>query len=244
MLLSIPNAVQSLIKLGNETQMNTFFAFIDESGDYKGERTQAFTRRYPYYIKACFLISDHSWKQLDKNRKHLSQKHQIGILNELKWNHLWKLHRRDVKGVRISYANNEEYLRNITYGSAESYAREFMASLPDYDPIILISITPSCVFADRVKRINIERMHFQNITQRIEMEMQNREGDNIVVLISDQLSIREHERKIQDSYHQHFHAGDVIDSYSHIMDSIYFQRSHQCCGLQMADFIAGFVFGF
>lgn len=73
---------------------------------------------------------------------------------------------------------------------------------------------------------------------------QAREGDNLAVLFSDHLSHHGQERDIGERYHELFHSGDLIEQYDHIMDSLSFQHSHQCCGLQMADFIAGAVVGF
>lgn len=224
--------------------MNTYFAFIDESGNYRRERSTEFTKLNPYYVKACFLIKDANWKKLSILRKELCKKYGFNVFNELKWNHLWKLRRRDEKKLPIRLKTNESFLNNITFDVANKYIRDFVSSIPEYNPLIIFSITPNCVFHDRVDEVALERMHYQDIMQRIEMEMTNRGNDDLSLLFSDQLSQRNKEQNVSDKYNAIFHTGDLIEKYEHIMDSISFQYSHQCCGIQMADFIAGFTVGF
>jgi len=224
--------------------MNTYFAFIDETGSYRKERDDAFIQRFPYYLKACLLISASSWKALSNFRKQICQEYDIGVLNELKWNHLWKLRKRDDEGVNISYGPQEEFLKNIPFSVSEKYAKKFLSSLPDYDPMVICTITPNCVFFDKVDEIKLELMHFQDIMQRLEMEMSDRKGDNLAILFADQMSERRQERDLKEYYYELFHGGDLIKEYAHLMDSLSFEHSHQCCGLQMADFIAGSISGF
>ena len=224
--------------------MNTHLAFIDESGSYVTERSTRFVIRYPYYLKACFVIAANNWKKLSDFRKELCQKYNIPILNELKWNHLWKLRKRDEKNVKISYKPKEEFLKNINFNTAQSYVKEYIASLPSYNPLIICTITPNCVFSDRVAALNLEKMHIQDIMQRIEMEMSKGDENNLAILFADEPAYQQHELDLKTAYHEWFHEGDFIDKYIHIMDSLNFHHSHQCCGVQMADFIAGAVVGF
>jgi len=223
--------------------MSTYLAFIDESGSYKKYRSDSFNKRYPYYVKSCFLIKDTKWKELSCFKKYLCEKYNIGLLDELKWCHLWMLNRRDKRGRKMSYSRNEEFLKKITFGTAENFVKEFIAELPSFEPIIIFTITPNCVFFDRVDEMALEKMHFQDITQRIQMEMDSKEGDNLAIIFADQLS-KEIENEVKDRYHTFYQFGDFIKEYNNVMDSINFQYSHHCCGIQMADFLAGILVGF
>lgn len=223
--------------------MNTHFAFIDETGAYRKERDERFLQRCPYYLKACLLLRATRWKELSRVRKLLAQKYGLPVVDELKWNHLWKLRKRDVKREKVSYKADEEFLRGISFDQAERYAQDFLGCLPGLEPLIICTITVNGLLEEKIANIELERMHFQDIMQRIEMEMASRSEDSLAVLFADE-NAHETEDEIEARYHQLFHDGDLIQRYEHIMDSMSFLHSHQCCGLQMVDFIAGAVMGF
>lgn len=224
--------------------MNTYLGFIDESGNYRSDRTPSFTKRYPYYVKACVLIPSDRWPLLKSNRQSLLAKLGISPLQELKWNHIWKLRRRDIDGKSLTLAANEHFLENISFEQADTYAKELIRALPTYDPVVICTITPNCVFWHRVGDINLERLHFQNLMQRVEMEMNTRKENSMAILFADRLSDRNQELDICNRYSELFYNGDLIKKYDHIFDTLNFSDSRQCCGLQLADFVAGFIIGF
>lgn len=224
--------------------MSTYFAFIDESGNYRQARTRSFTKRFPYYVKACVVVPAHHWTRLRDHRKALINRIGISPLEELKWSHIWKLRRRDVEQKPTKILPKESFLNNITFEQADAYAKELIAALPAYEPTIICTVTPNCVFWHRVAPMNLERMHFQNLMQRIEMDLQARDVDGVAVLFADQLSDRGQESDIRSQYNELFYGGDLINQYSHIFDTITFSESQHCCGIQLADFIAGFIVGF
>ena len=222
--------------------METFLAFIDDAGQYRQIKNSAFIRRYPYYIKVCFLVPASKWQELSGCRRGLCQKHEVGVLNELKWNHLWKLRKRDVLGENISYQRNEEFLRHMSFNVAQKYAEDFMSSIAEYNATIICTITPNCIFSQAVSELNMEKMHLQDIMQRIEMQMGA--GDKLALLFADQPKERNQEGALKTAYHELYQSGDFIEKYSHIMDTMSFVYSHHSCGIQMSDFIAGSINGF
>ena len=225
--------------------MKTYFAFVDDAGAYRQERSQTFLSRNPYFIKACVMIPSEKWKFLATQRDALLQRHTGQCLAELKWNHIWKLRRRDILNRDISYRSTEQFLNKVSYQSAYDYAQEMLGQLPNLDAKIVCTVTPNCVFPSRVSEVNVEKMHIQDIMQRIEMEVASQDPtDGLALLFCDQMSGENHETNLRETYHELYCRGDFIATYRHIVDSICFLSSHQSCGIQLADFVAGAMNGF
>jgi len=225
--------------------LKIFFSFIDDTGNYQKNRSIKFTKRYPYYIKACVIIPADKWKTLAFYQRSLIEKYTGLVLKEIKWSHLWKLSRRDILKKKISYRSNEEFLKSISFSSSLKYADELIQVLPEINAKVIFTVTPNCVFTDRVNEKNIEIMHLQDLMQRIEMEVTEQDRSyGLAILFCDQMSGEEDEIDVKEKYHELYCTGDLIASYSHIMDCVLFLSSHQSCGIQLADFVAGAFNGF
>lgn len=225
--------------------MKTFFAFIDGAGNYQQYRNQKFTKRHPYFIKACVIFPAEKWQTLAAHQSHLLKKHTGQLLREIKWNHLWKLRRRDVNNKPLSYRPHEKFLKLVSFDAAQKYADELIRILPEIEAKVICTVTPNCVFTDRVSEKNIERMHLQDLMQRVEMEVAAQDpATGLALLFCDQMSGEENEVDLKEKYHELHCTGDLISCYSHIMDSVSFLSSHQSCGIQLADFVAGAFNGF
>ena len=72
--------------------------------------------------------------------------------------------------------------------------------------------------------------------------MQDKSG--LAVVFADQMSGDEACRDLQKLYANLRAGSDRFLNYDHIMDSICFMDSAHCCGIQLADFVAGAVNGF
>lgn len=131
--------------------METFFACIDDSGNYQRERSANFTRRYPYYVKACVLIPAKHWKNLCAFQSLLLHRHTRQRLKELKWSHLWKLRRRDLDKKPTKFGPNEAHLERIRYEEAQRYATDFLSVLPECEARVTCTITPNIVFPELLK---------------------------------------------------------------------------------------------
>lgn len=225
--------------------MKTFFAFIDDAGNYQQERNDEFTARNPYFIKACIIIPGDKWKILASYRNELIQKNTGQALHEIKWNHIWKLRRRDVLHKTLSYRRKETFLKSISFDSAHNYVKELLAQLPEIEAKVVFTVTPNCVFHSQVSEKNIERMHLQDLMQRVEMETAAQDQETgLAILFCDQMSGENDEIDLKAKYHELYCSGDFIATYRHIMDSVCFISSHHSCGIQLADFVAGAFNGF
>jgi len=224
--------------------METFFAYIDDSGNYQRDRSVDFTKRNPYHVKACILIPARNWKKLCAYQAHLLHKYTGQRLAELKWNHLWKLQRRDVKHKPISFAPGEAHLTWIRHPDAQAYATDFLSVLPECEARVACTVTPNVVFRDRVSERELERMHLQDLMQRVEMEVSSQDPAGLAVVFADQMSGNEEQRDLRQLYSELRSGADEFLNYDHVMDSVCFVESAHCCGIQLADFVAGAVNGF
>lgn len=55
--------------------MSVFFAFSDESGKYKKERTDKFISKNPFYCRSAVLLEAQDWIQLKDEFHRLKKKH-------------------------------------------------------------------------------------------------------------------------------------------------------------------------
>lgn len=216
--------------------MNDYYCFIDESGQY--ELTY---KNEPYYVKACILLSSNSYNKLIERRKEEFHKFEIEIDSELKWMHLWQLYNRDLLKRKIIFENEYEYLNNLSFLEASTIIENTFSYLSEVDSKIITTITPNKGFNDKVSKSNIEKFHYQNITQRIEFEMSEKNSNAIIV--SDKLGDSELEKLIEENYSKNYKFGDLV-IYGKIHDSIYFKDSKLNIGIQTADYVAGTINGF
>ena len=87
-------------------------------------------------------------------------------------------------------------------------------------------------------------MHLQDLMQRVEMEVCERNPTGLAVIFADQMSGDDNHRDLRKMYSELRAGADRFLQYDHIMDSICFMDSAHCCGIQLADFVAGAVNGF
>jgi hypothetical protein len=224
--------------------MSVFFAYIDEAGSYEQARSQQFTTRHPYFLKACVIIPAEQWKDLVAFQRRLLRKCTGSRFEELKWNHLWKLMRRE-RGDRIRLGRSEKFLESVSFRDAEVYSKNFLSALAKFDAKIVCTITPNIVFHDRVDKKNLEAMHLENLMQRIDMEVNDQAPDSgLAVVFCDRLASSDQERDSRMLYRELIIRSDRFMKYSHLKDSICFVESCDSCGVQLADFVAGAIHGY
>ena len=79
--------------------------------------------------------------------------------------------------------------------------------------------------------------------QRIEMEIQDKQQDNLAIIFFDATD-RGVDRLLREAYSSIYFQGDFIEKYSHIKDSISLELSHHSFGIQIADYTSGSFNGF
>ena len=220
-----------------------YFAYIDDAGGYQQQRDGDFVKRNPYYIRSCVLIPDKKWIQLKEVHSPLKAKYRRPGIRELKWQHLWHLKRSSTG--RALPRRLQSILGGLFYKDALEYVEIFLSCLEECEASVLAGITPLCYYSDAAARSSLEKMHLQDILQRVEMEVQARgEGPDVAVLFCDELASGDEERPLLEHYNQLLSGKDAFVDYEHVNENICFVDSASCPGVQLADFVAGTINGF
>jgi hypothetical protein len=225
--------------------MTIYFAFSDESGNYKEERYQRFNQKNPYYIRASFIIQGNEWQSLDKFFWNLKREYHIPPTDEIKYSDLWTL---------IEHQNHpnrriDERIRFLTRYSIDELkvfverAIALLTALDDPKIIITISKNDSCGIPTEK---TLYMWHLQNLMQRIQKDLipsTDTPSTNLCLIFIDPVSPKIN-RILTESYNELFIFGDRFTRYSAIKDCLHFELSHHSCGIQIADYIAGMTYGY
>jgi hypothetical protein len=102
--------------------MSVLFAYIDDAGNYEQYRSSEFIRRNPYYLRGCVIVPAANARSFTDRRQAICKKFEVAEYCELKWQHLWKLRRRDERGHNVSLSQAEKFLTHVTFnGSVEGF---------------------------------------------------------------------------------------------------------------------------
>ena len=214
--------------------MKTHFAFIDESGRLGNLRD-------PFYIKSCFIICAKQWRDSRNKFIEIKKKHGLKEEQEFKWAYIWALRKHHGTKKKISKEKAFYPFRSFNYSKLMEFVDDSLSNLIDYSSVrYLLTISPNKHMSISQEKA-IHKMHIQEIMQRIEMELQDK--DDLGILFHDEMSQRK-DKIMREMYNELFLAGDFIRKYSHIRDSIAIEISSHSYGIQIADFLAGAFMGF
>ena len=217
--------------------MTIYYAFGDESGHYQMERSESNKRRYPYYLRATFLIRADDWKIL--NSEFLALKDNWGFSRdeEIKWDYIWNVKHCRIKGTEpdkdFKFLIERFYDENSLIDFVEN-SLQLLNDLPFFQIIITITDNQIC---NPLHEKDILQTHLQKIMQRIQMELQS-DSENIAVIFIDSINAKKN-KTLSEAYSSIYHSGDFIKEYSCIQDCLHFEESCQSVGIQLADYIAG-----
>ena len=76
--------------------MSIFFAFSDENGDYKKEKTKNFLRAHPYYCRCTLIINGLDWKTLNHYFLEIKNNYDLPENREIKWSYIWSLRKQRI----------------------------------------------------------------------------------------------------------------------------------------------------
>lgn len=218
--------------------MSIFFGFSDECGTYQEERTRKHLQVHPHYIRSTLLIKAEEWKTLNKAFTELKRTFGLPLEKEIKWAYLWQLRNFQKKKHPIPKKKDFKFLENYDYHDLIDFVEKSLELIQqiEYKKIIITHTDNAACpkFNDK----SVLKMHLQEHMQRIEMEIQTRNEENLAVLFFDPVS-ENTDKLLRDIYFDLFNAGDFINSYKHIKDSLNIEHSHQSVGIQLADFISG-----
>lgn len=218
--------------------MSIFFGFSDECGLYKRRRSNGHLRVHPFYIRSTLLIEANEWKTLNTQFQDLKTLYNFPIEKEIKWAYLWRIRNYQKKGQPIPENEPFKFLEDLPYKDLIDFVEKTLKLLDsiEYKKIIITySDNNSC---PKYNEKNLLKMHLMNHMQRIEMQIQTRQEENLAVLFFDPIN-EETDKLLRDIYFDLFNSGDFIEDYKHIKDSLNIEQSHQSVGIQIADYISG-----
>lgn len=217
--------------------MSIYFAFSDECGNYKKDRSVAFLNSHPYYIRSTLIIQAKYWKILNNGIRSLKDEYELPLDKEIKWAYLWNIRFYQKNKKEIPSNKEFKFLEKIKYNKLIEFVEKALKLIEqlDYKKIIITVTDNQTTF--NINEKYLLKMHLQELMQRFQMEIQNSE-ENLGILFIDPISHEKNEY-LREIYSELYQNGDYIDSYSHIKDSINIENSHQSVGIQIADYISG-----
>ena len=219
--------------------MPVFFAFSDESGKYKKERTDKFISKNPFYCRSAVLLEAHDWMRL-REEFYLLKKDLLNIdqQQEIKWSHVWSLYKHRQKGEKVPDEKPYFPLRNHSLDLLIEFVRRILQLLKECGSChIILTLT----FNERQKTKpleikNVIKLHLRHPLEIAEQEMR-KIPDSVCVFFLNPEEPRL-ERNLKEAFSE-IHRKGFSQKYLHIKDSLSFEASSQSFGSQLADYCAG-----
>lgn len=219
--------------------MPVFFAFSDESGKYKKERSDKFISKNPFYCRASVLLETGEWVGLRKEFTLLKK----GMLNvsteqDIKWSYIWSLYKHLQKGERISARKPYFPLRSHSLDTLIEFIRHTLKLLSECRTSrILFTVT----FNQRERTSPVEteevvRQHMTRALEWVENEMKKIKESLCVFFFSPEEP--RVERYLKKAFLKIANK-DFTLRYPHLKDSLNFELTSQSLGSQLADYCAG-----
>lgn len=218
--------------------MSIYFGFSDECGSYQQKKEKKYLRVHPHYIRSTLLINADDWKKLRIKFNDLKTRYNLPIEKEIKWAYLWQLRNYQKKNQSIPDNKDFKFLESYDYHDLINFVDNCFNLLNEIEFKKIIITHTDNVNCALINEKSILKMHLQEHMQRIEMQIQSRNAENLAVLFFDPVN-ESTDKLLRDIYFDLFNSGDFISQYKHIKDSLNIEYSHQSVGIQLADFISG-----
>ena len=219
--------------------MPVFFAFSDESGKYKEERTEKFISKNPYYCRATVIMDAGEWTRLQEDFV-LLKKDLLGmdLRQDIKWSYIWSLYKHFQKGERIPSTKPYFSLRSHSLDTLVEFIRRTLQLLSVCKTSrILFTVTFNQ--KERTKPVKIEeiiKQHLKNTLDKTESEMKKIKESLCIFFFSPE------EPRVEKYLKRAFlkiSGQNFSRQYPHLKDSLNFELSSQSFGSQLADYCAG-----
>ncbi len=219
--------------------MSVFFAFSDESGKYKKERTDKFISKNPFYCRSAVFLEAQDWIRLKDEFNSLKKRMlQINPEQEVKWSYIWSLFKHFQKKEEVPQKKPYFSLRHHSLDGLVEFIRrtlQFLNECPSCRVILTLT------FNERQKTRPVEmkeilKLHLSHILNVIEEEM-NEIPESVCVLFLN----REEpavERRLKEALTE-IYRKDRQSRFPHIKDSLDFEYFTRSFGSQLADYYAG-----
>jgi hypothetical protein len=215
--------------------MTIYYAFSDESGHYKRNRTQKDNERYPYYVRAIVLFEANQWKYL--NSQFLSLKNEFGLSRqqEVKWDYIWEIKQCQEHGKKPN-KEIQSLVESYHWDCLLTFCEKFLLLMDDLPVLKIILTITDNRRCHNIRENYLLQFHLKNTMQRIQMEIQ-KNNDNLAVLFFDSIDEKK-DKMLSEVYSSIYESGDFIANYSSIQDCLHFEKSRQSVGIQLVDIIA------
>jgi hypothetical protein len=219
--------------------MPVFFAFSDESGKYKKERSDKFILKNPFYCRSVVLLEAGDWIKLKEEFYRLKKDFlDIGHQQEVKWSYIWSLFKHSQKGERVPTNKPYFYLRNHSLDLLVDFIRKVLQLLSE---CISCRIMFTLTFNDREKTKPMEmkkiaKYHIDHAWDLAEKEMRKIPESICVFFFNREEPALE--RSLKEVFFEIYRESPP-EKYSRIKDSLNFEYFPQSFGGQLADYCAG-----
>lgn len=206
-------------------KMNTYFIFSDECGNYNKVRSKNFIKNHPYYVRSNVIITDENYQIFEKAVVQLNRKFMFKEYGEVKWSFIGDIFNK----------RPPEGFEEVTLEILKSYISEFIQLALNAAVSLIFTITDNSK-STKLEDSTLIKWHVQNALQRIQMNLEKNDGYGVFIL--DDLSDKN--KQVNKTIYNQMCQGDFVN-YGNLKKSILIDYSHQCVGLQLADFTAGIL---
>ena len=216
--------------------MSVHFVFSDDAGGYKTDRRERFNRANPFFIRSGMIIRGDDWPSLRDGFTGLQERYQIPASSELKWSYIGSILAHRKRGEPIPSGRAYSVFSNYSTEDLIGFVREAVNLLKKCEFCRIVYTVTNNNRVGQISKEKLYKMHIQDMMQRIEYELQSRDG--LAVMFLDPQNDAG-DRYVREAYATIYREGDFIKEYRHIIDSLAFALSHQSFGIRLADYIAG-----
>lgn len=223
--------------------MPVFFAFSDESGKYKRERSDKFILKNPFYCRSAVLLEAQDWLKLKKEFFLLKKRLlNLGYEQEVKWSYIWSLYRHFQKKEGIPREKPYFHLRLHPLDSLMEFIRQALELLKGC-PSCRVCFTVTFNERQRTKPLEIKKiitLHMSHILALTEKEMEKIPDSYCVFFLNREDPTAE--KNLKDTFSEIFEEA-FPQKYPQVKDSLNFEFFPQSFGSQLADYYAGVMNG-
>ncbi|GEM_PF-1052471 len=219
--------------------MATYFAFSDESGKYKKERSDKFILKNPFYCRSVVLIRTDEWMRLREEftslaRELLHLEPPIG----LKWSYIWSLYKHRQKREKIPPSKPYSSLKQYSLDKLIEFVRKILQKMRDTESsrIILTLTFNERKITGSWEEKEILKKHLSHALKMIEKQMEEGKDDLCAIFFNQEEPALE--KKLKLAFQELFKEKGA-EKYPRIKDSLCFELSPYGTGSILADYCAG-----
>jgi hypothetical protein len=219
--------------------MSVFFAFSDESGKYKKERTDKFISKNPFYCRSAVLLDAQDWIRLKDEFNRLKKRMlQTDPQQQVKWSYIWSLFKHFQKKEAIPEKKPYFFLRHHSLDKLVDFIRRTLQLLNEC-PSCRVILTLTFNQREKTKPLEIQeilKLHMRHILHTIDEEMKKSSQSVCVVFLNREEPALE--KRLKEALSE-IYSESHRRKFPHIKQSLNFEYFTPSFGSQLADYYAG-----